>query len=122
MEETNQYWNAKGFNLMGDNQFEEALAAFSNAIRLEPNDYSSFYGLGIVHLQMSQFQNAIQAFVESARLNPEFGNVWQDLGITYLKIGKYDEAEQAILNSIKILPSASKWGRPWSHLSAKRII
>jgi len=79
--------------------FELAIQAFDEAIRLDPQYVAAYYNRGIVHADLGQYSLAIQSYDEAIRLDPEYAKAYFNRGIAYyilaaneLAIQSYDEA------------------------------
>jgi len=65
-------------------QYEEASAAFLEAIRLEPGDASARYNLGVTSLVRRERERALEQYQALKRLNGElatrlYGGIYQGL-------------------------------------------
>ena len=65
-----------GFELRQEGRFDESVAEFDEAIRLDPQHAGAYMGRGFSHADLGQFQRAIQDYDEAIRLDLRPGN-WQ---------------------------------------------
>ena len=63
----------KGERLAKNGQFTEAVAAYRQAIRLQPDYAQAYYEMGLAYAGLNQYPEAVKAFKEAARLQPEMG-------------------------------------------------
>jgi tetratricopeptide (TPR) repeat protein len=74
------------------NQAEIAITEFKQAIALEPNDPSSYVGLGQVYMQSSRYGEAIPALKHALELKPDLLAAHRLLGYALLTQGYAAEA------------------------------
>ena len=83
-------------------EFERAIQAYLNAIKLKPDNFKAYYNLGLVYAELGEYGNEIQAYIKALELNPDFIEADYNLGNSYLKLGENDKAIQTfqkVLNS-----------------------
>jgi len=71
---------------------DEAIKAYKEAIRRNPNCAEVHNNLGLVYLQSREFDKAKKAFQEALRHKPGFPEVHNNLGLVYLQSGESDKA------------------------------
>ena len=107
---TDLLYNDLGFSLEGQGRFEEAIANYSEAIRLNPKNVSAHQNLARALYKNEQFEKAAGEYQELVHLhleslgsdptNPgpgiltqsEIGGVYRNLSIIYYVLGVVDEA------------------------------
>ena len=96
----------RGATLLEAGEHEKALAAFDEAIRLDPSSAASHNGRGNVLLSKEEFEPAVAAFNESIRLDPAFveprasrASAFHALGEHGIALAAFDEALQLDPNS-----------------------
>jgi tetratricopeptide (TPR) repeat protein len=103
-------WNNKGKTLYRLGEYDEAIKAFDEAIRLDPNYAKAWNNKGIVLKNQGKYDEAIKAFDEAIRLDPTIAATWNNKGSTYVRQGKYNEAIKAYDESIRLDPEdADVW-------------
>ena len=90
------------------NLLDEAIAAFDEAIRLNPKEPDVWYNKGIVLHKREKFEEAIKVYDESIKLNPSAAQVWNNKGVALHNLGKYEEAIKAYEEAIKLNPGYTK--------------
>src|SRR5260221_610946 len=65
---TKEEWIREGNALNGLKRYEEALAAYEQAIRLDPNYTYAYYGKGFVLNELKRYKEAEQAFEKARQL------------------------------------------------------
>jgi serine/threonine protein kinase len=65
---TSQQWLTKGRALRELKRYEEALSAYEQAIRLDPNDANAYYGKGSALNRLKRYNEAEQASIRAKEL------------------------------------------------------
>ena len=86
----------RGGALMKQRRFEEAAAAFSHVVELEPDGFYALNNLGRVLVEMGRTNQAIATFQRAVQVQPRFGPAWLSLGELLLSSGKPAEAQPYI--------------------------
>jgi len=82
-------------------RYQEAIAVYKRAIRLDRDAGDHHYGLGLVYLEMGKYQKAADELHAAAQLEPLLSIASWDLGKAEEKLGHYDLAIQAYKDSIR---------------------
>src|SRR5690606_27546900 len=98
------FQSAKTLLLQG--RFEESIAAFREAIEVDPGNYSLHLFLAGAYRQAGYPDLADQAYREAARLSPQSPRVWFGWGRAKLAAGAADSASWAFRRSIELLPGS----------------
>lgn len=88
--------------------YEEALTAYSKAVKLNPNDERAYIGLGFVSSTLEKHNEALKAYKQALALNPDSEWAHAGIGIVYGKLGKYKQAVDSYLDSIRINPESAE--------------
>ena len=67
---------------------EEAVAAYNEAVRLDPQHVNAHYHKGNALYNLERYEDAIVAYNEAIRLNPEHANAHFNKGDALYKLGK----------------------------------
>jgi tetratricopeptide (TPR) repeat protein len=102
---TKKEWLKEGNALYGLKRYEEALAAFEQAIRLDPNDASTYHGKGIALGGLKRYEEALAAFEQAIRLDPNNPTYHANKGIALFKLERYEEALIAYEEAIRLDPN-----------------
>jgi serine/threonine protein kinase/Flp pilus assembly protein TadD len=84
--------NTVGHTLIKCGRREEAAAAFSKVIELDPKYMPAWRDRGYMYLMMGQHNKAIEDLNEANRLNPNLWWTWDLRGIAYSALGRNDKA------------------------------
>ena len=74
-QKTKQQWLNEGNVLSEAKRYEEALAAFEQAIRLDPYSAIAYASKGNLLRKLKRYNEAFIAFVESLQLDPHFATL-----------------------------------------------
>jgi cytochrome c-type biogenesis protein CcmH/NrfG len=91
-----------GHALFRQEKFEEAEAAYREAVRLRPQDATAFYWLGQTCYRQRKFAEAAAAFGEAARLQPGQWEYHAQLGGALFMLAKFAEAETAFRAALRL--------------------
>ncbi|CAN0468923.1 unnamed protein product, partial [Phaeothamnion confervicola] len=82
----------RGLSYYDKNSYDQAIADFSEAIHLNPNDGSSWVGRGAAYMYKNDLKKAISDFDEAVKLSPGQAFTHMQRGIAYHRIGDADAA------------------------------
>ena len=94
----------KGQRLEQAGKGEEAIKAYREAIRLEPNYTEAYTQMGLAYANLNEFAEAVKAFQEVVRLQPQSGQAHGNLGAAYMKMGRFSEARDAFREGVRRHP------------------
>ncbi|MEG3938022.1 MULTISPECIES: tetratricopeptide repeat protein, partial [unclassified Microcoleus] len=97
----NEYHNL-GNSLQESGRFDEAVAAYKQAVELNPDFSWSYHSLGDVLLKLEQWEDAVCAYKKAVELNPDFSWSYHNLGDALLKLRRWEEAAAAYLCEIAL--------------------
>jgi tetratricopeptide (TPR) repeat protein len=106
-------WYRLGVALKNAGQKEEAIAAYQQAIQLDPKDAYPWNGLGNVYYDLVRHEEAIEAYQQAIALDPKYAYPWNGLGNVYSDLGRHEEAIAAYQQAIALDP---KFAYPWHGL------
>jgi superkiller protein 3 len=97
-----------GLALTKQGKLDEAIAAYKEAIRLQPDEALGYVNLGALLCDLKHdYAGAIAAFQEAIRLKPDFIGAYANLGVALAKQGKLDEALAAYKEIIRLQPDTA---------------
>lgn len=96
-------WTYLGDAYLSLEQYEQSIAAFQQAININPDAYA-WFKLGVAYGKLGRHIEAENAYKESLRIDPENSWTWHGLGYTYGMLGKYAESITAAQQALRIDP------------------
>ncbi len=89
---TAEQYSQEGLKFAADKQYDKAVEAFKQAIKLNQNLAAAYHGLGAVYINMGRVGDALEPMKTAARLDPDNAIIHLNLGITYGNLRRPDEA------------------------------
>lgn len=87
-------------------QYDKAIAAYQEAVRIDPDDARAWNNLGVFYKELKQYDKAIAAYQEAARIGPDNADTWILLGFIYhYDLKQYDKAVTAYQEVLRIEPN-----------------
>jgi len=84
---------ALGIGLLALGETRQALAAFQEARRLDPDQAVTLANIGHIHLELKEHPEAIAAFEQALALDPKGVTVHHKLGVVYEEMGDVERAK-----------------------------
>ena len=82
----------------------EAIEAYKEAIRIEPDDPDFYYNLGVSYIRLGNHNEAIKAFKQTVRIKPDDAKAILNLGYSYSELNRNKEAIKVYKEVIRIKP------------------
>jgi protein O-GlcNAc transferase len=101
------HWSMLGESCFREGRYQEAIAAFQNALRLEPHQPRWHYLLGCAWHELQDRPTAISAYQRALQLKPGDPDVANNLAIAYQELGQIDQAISAYEIAIRSRPEFS---------------
>jgi tetratricopeptide (TPR) repeat protein len=93
--------------LIRTSRHDEAYVHLSNAVRIDKNDSSSRFLLGVVCLQKSDFRCALNEFRAASNLDPRNPDIYHAIGVAYTLQGEHLRAEKVFKTALALAPDSS---------------
>jgi tetratricopeptide (TPR) repeat protein len=92
----------------GTGQNEQAVAAFTLALRAEPESDAAYRGLAAAQEQLLRYEEAEKTFLRAVELRPHYweGRIW--LGAFYRSRARYDEALEQYRQAVLLSPDNAR--------------
>ncbi len=94
----------RGRELRGQGRVDEAIAAFREALALEPNLAEAHHQLGNALKALRRYAEAVPSLRAAALLAPENAAVWLNLGVACLELGLSEEAVARFRRAVELEP------------------
>ena len=85
-------------------QDEAAIAAWKEALEIDPGDARAQNHLGAALLQEGRLDEAITHLQKAVEVKPEFGSAQNNFGVALMREGKFDEALTHFQNAVEVDP------------------
>ncbi len=87
-------------------QYDEALAFFSQAVKLDPAYPPAYYVRGRLLEEKGNYDRAVEDFTQVIRLDPKAPEPWQQRGVTHFRMGKFQESIRDFDKAISFRPDS----------------
>ncbi len=87
-----QKWRDEGGNHFKAKRYDEALEAFEQALRLDPNDVIAYREKGCILLKLERYEEGLEALEQALRLDPDSTIAYNRKGIIRLLLESLQEA------------------------------
>lgn len=84
--------NRKGYSLAQAGRLVEAIGAFLQATKLDPEYYDAYNNLGIAYALAENFSEAFESWSKAIGLDPANARAFYNRGTAYLQLGQYRQA------------------------------
>lgn len=98
-------WINQGWNLLGQNRYQEALQAFDLALGMEPNNVEALNGKATVKSQLGQVAEALPLYEKALLFRPDLAYLWAGKGHALLQLSRHLEALQSFNKSLSLDPN-----------------
>lgn len=98
------YWVEVAHRAYHNRDFASEADAYMRALEIQPNNYRSWYTLGIALRHLKSYKMAINAYQNALELAPNFHLAWNGLGNALRDIQEYSQALTAYNRAIEIAP------------------
>jgi Tfp pilus assembly protein PilF len=78
---------ATGHEFLKQGKDREAIKAFKESIKLNPNNAETYYGLGFSNFRLGKFREAADAFKKATDLSPTMAKAHYGLSLAYQELG-----------------------------------
>lgn len=98
-------WYNLGMYYQENGKYKEALNAYDNMIKTNPNAEMAYYNKGYVYLiYLGEYQNAISRFDSALHINPRYRDAYHNRGLAYRELQKYPQARADFRTALQLDP------------------
>jgi superkiller protein 3 len=97
--------NALGIALADSGRVPDAIQAFEQALRLDPENAEAYENMGIVRLRTGDFPGARDRFRRALALDSGRPRAWNGLGVAHARLGNPSEAMSSWAKAIALDPT-----------------
>jgi hypothetical protein len=98
---------ANGNTRFIQNNYEEAITYFDQAIQMAPGSKYAWKDRGDALSAIADYEKAIESYDEALRIEPKFAEAWRDKGEALFLSGKYEEAVKCFDEAINCYDNGS---------------
>ena len=99
-----QRYYSLGWTFFDEEQYNKAIAAFKNAISIDPNFKEAYNHLGVVYIKQENYVEAIEVLKEVLQIEKQFKEAYFNLALAYLELGEFTDARNAANSALNIDP------------------
>lgn len=92
----------RGSRLFDQRRFTEAVVAFSEAVRLDPDFAAAWKALGAAHAVQGNYRDAVEPFRKACQLNPRLEDACYYLARALYSLNQFDAALQAFRHALTV--------------------
>lgn len=89
----------------GQNRFDEAINAYSKALKADPGFAEANNGLGVIYSRQGKYLEAIGAFQAAIKSAPKAAHLYSNMGYAYYLHGQYAESVRALEHATALDPN-----------------
>ncbi len=111
----------EGLSALKTGKTSEAIAKFSEAVKLDPTLAVAHYALGIAYKRKKDYVNAEKAYQQAIKHDPQMDKAYIALGLLQTQMRKFNEAINTYKAALNINPNEPKahWGIGYVYLKKK---
>ena len=95
----------RGWTFFDEEQYDKAIAAFKNAININPKFKEAHCHLGVIYIEQERYTEAVKALEKAAGIDPGFKEAHFNLALAYLKLDEFEFAKNAATAALEIDPT-----------------
>ncbi len=96
----------RGLNLSEQNEFVEAIEAYTQAINLNPDNAIAYYNRGLAFYHLRNHGAALEDFSKTIRLKPDVAAPYKNRGLIFMYLEDYESAIADFEQAGKLTPDA----------------
>ncbi len=100
-------WTDAGNDLLREGKYNEAMMAYDQAIKINPQNPIVWYNKGFLLSNLGKYEEAIKAYDKAIEIDPNFSMALNNKGLDLTILGKYNESITAFDKVIEINPQDS---------------
>lgn len=101
-ETTAEYWFNQGIAFGEAGKNRDAIAAFKQAITLDPDFTEAYYNCGVAYGKMEMYRESIDAYKQAIRISPRHGSAYNNMCDAYTRLDLKAAAIEACKDAIRI--------------------
>jgi serine/threonine protein kinase len=105
---TEQQWLVEGNVYYNSGRFEKALAAYEQAVRLNPGAAIAYSNKGNALSGLKRYNEALAAYDQAIHLDPAFATAYFNKGLTLIELKRSKESLEPIEQALNLDPNNSR--------------
>jgi tetratricopeptide (TPR) repeat protein len=101
-------WKNNGDSLYILGKYEQAIASYEKAIRIDPDYEKAWYNKGLSLKNLGRYNESIDCFNKTIKINKDSWESFYNIGFILKELGKYDDAIKNFDNALAINPNSTK--------------
>lgn len=93
-QKTAQDYLTRGKELLKAKKLDQAIAAFTKAVKADPRSAQAYNNRGVAYCQKGELKKAVADFNRAIKLDPKYGKAYNNRGVTLWYQGKRELAEK----------------------------
>ena len=89
-------------------QYENAIEAYEKVVKIEPNFFQAWNGLGKTFYEQKKYREGLEAYNNAIKLKPDDIEAWKGRGFAQYKLGKYEDASDSFDKALRLDPEQPK--------------
>jgi Flp pilus assembly protein TadD len=102
--QTAESLNKQGDDYFDAGQYQKAIDAYQQAVRLQPDYPEAYLNLGDAYYNLDRYDEAVAADKQAIALRPDWAAAYHALGNAYLKLDRSAEAIEALKHAVDLDP------------------
>ena len=98
----------RGQEAMDKDDLDAAIAAYSEAIKLDPKRTAAYLSRGWAYSEREEFEKAIADYNQAIRLDPKDAEAWCNRGLTIAKQGDFQKALPELNEALRLDPKLTE--------------
>ena len=103
-ERTSELWLEKGLIHHANNQLEEAIASYDNALKIKPDYHEAWNNRGVALSNLGRLEEAIASYDNALKFKPDLHEAWYGRGVALGNLGRDEEAITSYDTALKFKP------------------
>lgn len=95
----------RGWTFFDEEQYEKAIAAFTNAINIDSDFKEAYCHLGVIYIEQQRYTKALAVLKKAVQIDPRFKEAHFNLALAYLKLGEFEFARNVANTALEIDPN-----------------
>ncbi len=100
-------WFNEGFGLHQTGKLAEAIKAYDEALKINPQLVEAWNGRGVALNDLGRYEEAIKAYDEVLKINLTFPSVWDNKCTSLSNLGKTEESISCYDKALEINPQSA---------------